>query len=439
MQALFLIGCAAMALVELTAPARAQPVPLPPPPAFAGNAGLEIGDFALNGQFDAGLRATSNIRQDPSEDSDVEYRLLAAAGLRSNWQQHALALTGSYVRHQGLKVEEQLSTALSGSVSGRYDFSQAWNLTLGVKQDESIVGRDNPLQFIGNLNGTTSIRTAEGALGWKGEQYYANLLGRFYEVKNETEIDVVDVSRLQAQDTQEIDVTVETGRNYGWGTAYALGGITGIAYTGTENVLPEDRDSFGFRLGLGVEGQRGNWTGQARIIGIFQDFDNPMIGKNINVVGRVLAMYQATAKLGIGIIAQRQFDGQRVDLFPLGRQHRLLRQVQFLPFVVDQPFEDRMEHPRPDAGASAHHVERAGGDDVLDRDGDHRAVIGKGGRGKQASGGEGRRDAARGHGAGRGNGHLNSWCLVCHMRWRPTHPCVPRGPRQRHPERQRQR
>ncbi len=296
------------ALCLLAGAGSAQPVPLATPPAFNTDAGVKIGDFALRGQADAGMKATSNIRQDPSEESDFEYQLLAMAALRSTWQEHALALAGTYVRHRGLKVEDQLSEALSGSVSGRYDFSPAWNLTLGVKQDETIVGRSNPLQFIGNLNGTTSIRTAEAALGWRGQKHFVNVLSRIYEVENETKIDVTDASLLQAQNTEEIDVTVEVGQNFSWGKAQAFGGITDIEYTGSESILPFNRDSFGFRIGLSVEGMRGKWSGQARIIGIFQDFNNPMIGKNNNVAGRVLAMYQATQKLGLGIAAQRQFD-----------------------------------------------------------------------------------------------------------------------------------
>ncbi len=304
-----LTGCAvALGLVAAASKSAAQPVPLPPPAAFAGSAGWTIGDFALAGEIDAGIEATSNIRVDPSEESDFEYSLLAAGVLRSTWSRHALALTGSYARQQAVETDDQLSEAISASVSGRYDASDAWSATLGLKQDESIVGRDNPLQFIGNLNGTTSIRTLEGSLDWTGAETYASLYARYYTVENTTEIDVTEVSRLQAQDTDEFDATLEAGRSFDWGKAYIFAGVTDITYTGSENVLPFNRDSFGVRMGVGMEGQFGKLTAQARLIAFAQDFENGDIGNNASLVGLGALLYQATDRLSLGILAQRQFD-----------------------------------------------------------------------------------------------------------------------------------
>lgn len=302
-----LLILAGLLSLAVTMPAEAQPVPLPNP-GFEQFANNQIGDFVALTRVQAGLEATSNIREDPSEDSDFEYQLAALAALRSSWSKHALAVTGSYVRQQGVETSDQLSEALSWSVSGRYDIDGAWHVGGGAKLDEAIVGRSDPLQFIGNLNGTTATTTYEAEIGWQGSQYYANLLGRLNEVENETEVNVTITDLLQAQNRDETDVTLEIGQNYSWGKLYSLAGLVDTEYTGSPNVLPANRDSFGVRLGIGADFEAGKLSGQLRLIAINQDFENRDIGENGSLVGQAVLLYQLQDDFSAGLIALRQFD-----------------------------------------------------------------------------------------------------------------------------------
>ena len=152
-----------------------------------------------------------------------------------------------------------------------------------------------------------------------------------------------------------------------------------------------DRGDLGRRhLALGAVG--GGEVGLAGLDG------GDLLGQQAEALGREgedhVVGVQRVAVVEGHALAQLQLDGQVVDLGPLGRQHRLAGQVALLPLVVDQALVDRVEHARADVRALAHHVQRAGGDDVLHGDGDHGAVVALG------HGGQGRGEAQRGERAG---------------------------------------
>jgi hypothetical protein len=292
----------------VAAPLRAQDIPLAPPSSFEQGANLTYGGFLFFTRLQAGIQATDNVREDPSQKSDFKSLFLANAVARSTWKEHALAFTGAYARQSAVDTANQTSEAKSGSVSGRYDFSPRLHVNGGVLHTESIVGKNDPQQFSGNLNGTTAENTFEAAADWQGQSYFVRLEGRHDQVKNRTDIKVSILSRIQQQDRTETEGTLQVGRNFSWGKAYVLGGGQRIHYTGSAVILPEDRDSKGGRGGVGVEYQQGPWTGIFRLFAFDQSFDAPSIGRVVDVVGTGQLAYKVSDRLSLGLKLQRSFD-----------------------------------------------------------------------------------------------------------------------------------
>ncbi|WP_420402302.1 outer membrane beta-barrel protein [Nisaea sp.] len=308
-----LAGLIAIGGAGAATPAQAQTAPLPSVQGFEQPSGLVYGGFEFFTRAQAGMQLTDNIRLDPTEETDFK-RVLAINGVaRSTWKRHALAATLGYVDQQALDLRDQKSNALSGTLSGRYDFSDEFNLRGGILSEESIIGKNDPLQFNGNLNGTTQTNTLESAFGWDDKSHFVNLLGRYQDISNDTKIDVTDVNRLQSQDRVEYNLTLEAGKHYSWGKASVFGGPIRIRYSGSDFILPEDRDSDGGRAGISIQYQQGNLSGLFRAIGFAQYFNAPTIGEVISAVGTAQLSYQIDETWGVGGVLERTFDETNIE------------------------------------------------------------------------------------------------------------------------------
>lgn len=294
-------------------PAEAQVAPLPPVQGFEQPSGLAFGGFEFFTRAQAGMQLTDNIRLDPTEETDFKRIFAVNAVVRSTWKEHALAATFGYVNQQALDLRDQKSDALTGTISGQYDFTDKFNLRVGASSEESIIGQNDPQQFNGNLNGTTQTNTLESAFGWDNKAYFLNLLGRYQDISNDTNIDVTDLTRLQSQDREEYNLTLEAGKHYSWGQASVFGGPIRIRYSGSAFILPEDRDSDGGRAGFSIQYQQGNLTGLFRAIGFAQYFNAPTIGEVISAVGTAQLSYKIDEAWGIGGVLERTFDETNIE------------------------------------------------------------------------------------------------------------------------------
>lgn len=301
-------AAALLAAAGWAAPAAAQDVPLATPQGFEPGLGLTLGGFEFYTRLQAGLSATSNVRKDPTEESDLETVLAANAVARSTWKRHALAVTASHVDQRALDVDDQERSATSGTISGRIDLWDHWSVNGGVLHQEAIVGKNDPEQFIGNLNGTTVTDTYELGVTREDADSLVKLLSRFQDVENETEIDVTLLRRIQVQDRVEKNLTLQLGPKFAWGTAYILGGGLEIDYDGSAAILPTDRDSRGVRAGVGVEYQQGGLRGVLRVIGFHQEYDTATIGEVDGVVGTGQLTWQIRDDLAVAGKLERSFD-----------------------------------------------------------------------------------------------------------------------------------
>ncbi|GAB6041498.1 outer membrane beta-barrel protein [Endothiovibrio diazotrophicus] len=302
-------GAVLFGLLSVAAgPLRAQDAPLPAARGFEPHQGIEAGGFTLYSRLQLGLESTSNVRLDPTNQGDVEKVLAIDAAARSKWSRHSLAATVSYLEKRASDVKEQKNEALSATLSGRIDLAKGWDVKLGVLSEESVIGKNDPMQFSGALNATNHIDTLEGALEWKGEHLFANLLARNQDIYNETHVDVTVLNRIQIQDRTERNLTAQLGRRYDWGQAYLFAGPVEVRYSGSAVILPEDRDSDGVRAGLGAEFKRGPWQGVARLIAFSQEFDAPTIPDVSSLVGTAQLSYQVSDRWSLAGALQRTFD-----------------------------------------------------------------------------------------------------------------------------------
>ncbi len=338
-----LVLSAALAAV-LGGRAAAQDAPLPTPDGFEPFSGLEYGGFDFFFRLQAGMEATDNIRQDPSMHSDLKAIVNATAVARSNWKKHALAFTAGHSRQDAVETANQKSEATSATVSGRLDLTEELSFRAGLLHVENIVGRNDPLEFSGNLNGVTVTDTVEAGLAWDGKDYFAHLEGRYSDVDNTTDVAVTVLSRIQQQDREEVAGTLQVGRNFPWGKVYVLGGAQHYDYSGSAVILPEDRDSVGVRGGVGLEFKHGDLQGTFRLIGFSQEFDAPTIGAATDVVGTAQLVWQATDDLAFAARAERSFDeiniqtsaGLFTDLAAVGLLYRLLQDRPRLSLLRDR-------------------------------------------------------------------------------------------------------
>lgn len=300
-------------LIASVGTARAQDVPLGAPAGFEKGAGLEYGGFAFYNRLQAGLQGTNNIRQDPTEISDLKTLFAAATVARSTWKEHALAFTASHVRQDAVETDDQSSDATSVTVSGRYDFSKSLSVSGGLLHNEDIVGKNDPNQFSGNLNGTTVTDTMEGALDWKGKDYFIHAEGRYDEIDNTTDLDLTVVSRIQQQDRAETSAAIQIGRKFDGGKVYIIGGGQRYRYSGSDVILPEDRDSQGARGGVGLEFQNGDWQGIFRVFGFAQYFDAATIGHTIDFVGTGQLIWKASDTVSLAGKIERNFDETNIE------------------------------------------------------------------------------------------------------------------------------
>ena len=287
---------------------KAQDAPLPPPQNFERGLGLKTDDWSLYNRIQTGIQSTTNVRQDPTEKSDYKTLFSAIAVAQSTWDKHALAFNASYAYQDALDTENQKNDALSGSVSGRIDLTPMLNLKLGFLHTESIVAKNDPEEFSGNLNGETTEDTIEGSIGWVGDSHFIDLQTRYDQVDNTTDIDVTGLARTQIQDRDEWNTTLQIGQKFNWGKAYILAGSTIITYDGSEVILPEDRDSEGGRIGLGLNYVKDKFRADASIIGFSQYFDADTIGPITDYVGLLQASYSLSSKLSVAAKLQRTFD-----------------------------------------------------------------------------------------------------------------------------------
>lgn len=292
---------------------QAQDAPLPSPQNFERGLGLKTKDWTFYNRVQMGVQSTTNVRQDPTEKSDYKALVSAIAVAESTWDKHALAFNASYVYQDAFDTDNLSNDALSGSISGKIDFTPNFNLRLGLLHTESIVAKNDPEEFSGNLDGKTTENTLEAATGWAGNSHFVDLQTRYYKVDNSTNINVIGLARTQIQNRDEWNTTLQLGQKFSWGQFYILGGSIVINYDGSSVILPEDRDSEGGRIGVGLNYVSDRFRADASFIGFSQYFDADTIGHVTDYAGLLQASYSITDKLSLAAKLQRTFDETNIE------------------------------------------------------------------------------------------------------------------------------
>jgi hypothetical protein len=296
------------AILWPTHPQAGEAAPLPTPSGFENYTGAKLGGFQLSTKLQAGLKATDNIRLDPSQKNDVMQLLNLNTAAKSDWLKHALAATASYLSQKASETTDENTHALSATLSGRIDINNELNFKLGTLRQESIIGKNNPLQFSGLLHGTSRSNIIEAGLEWDNKKAFINLLGRHLKTTTHNEIDLIEFSEFQNLDRNESELTLQVGKHWKWGEYYLLAGPQEARYTGSTTILSEDRDSTGGRLGAGIEFEQNDLQGIIRIIAFRQYFDAPSIPDVKSTVGTAQLIYKIDDRWSLSGILERNFD-----------------------------------------------------------------------------------------------------------------------------------
>lgn len=288
-------------------PLNAQDAPLPPLQDFERGLGLKFGDWAVYNRLETALRATTNIKQDPSEKSDYQPTFSATASAQSTWDRHALGFNITYYYEDAVDAEEEADDTLSGSINGQIDVGQNFHLKLGISRDNGVVSTEDPESFSGNVT-TTISDTANSSIEWDGKSYFAAVQGYYSEVESTSDTNSNGAAQITVQDRQEWNTSILLGQKFDWGKAYVVAGPEIINYTGSAAVLPENRDSEGLRFGLGLEYVKDKFSADLSIEGFHQDFAADSIGEVTGFIGRLEGSYSIDSDMSFAAKIQRSFD-----------------------------------------------------------------------------------------------------------------------------------
>ena len=293
--------------------AQAQTAPIPTPQGFESPSGLSAFGFDYFARAQLGIGPTSNVRLDPTQKNDVRDLATFDGVARSNWSTNALAFTVNKIEQAALNTKGQTVGAASGTVSGRLDISDNLKLRMGLLSQQSIVGQNDPNQFSGNLNGVVKTNTLEAGLDWTGGSNFASLQSRYQMITNNNTINVSDLPIIQSMNRNEANLTLQLGNTTSWGKYYVLAGPEAIHYTGSANILTQDRNSTGMRAGVGVEFTQGDLSGVVRAIGFSQKFASSAIPSPTSMVGIANLTYKFQPEWSAAVTAQRLFDEINIE------------------------------------------------------------------------------------------------------------------------------
>jgi len=288
-------------------PLNAQDAPLPPLQNFERGLGLKFGDWAVYNRLEAALRATTNIKQDPSEKSDYQPTFSATTSAQSTWDRHALGFDITYYYEDALDAEEEADDTLSGSINGQIDVGQNFHLKLGASRSNSVVSSTDPESFSGDIS-TTIDDTVNASVEWDGKSYFAALQGYYNETDATSDTNSNGVAQTTVQDRNEWNASLLLGQKFDWGKAHIVAGPEIINYTGSAAVLPENRDSEGLRFGLGLEYVKDKFSADFSIEGFQQYFAADTIGDVTGFAGRLEGSYSIDNELSVAAKIQRSFD-----------------------------------------------------------------------------------------------------------------------------------
>ena len=296
----------ALGLVHV--PAFSQTAPLPALSNFEPRPGFTLGDFVLSGRLQVGVNPTSNVRLDPTEQADVRRVLAADTSLQSKWKRHSLAFAAQYSNQAASETEDEENDMQYGMANLRLDLTSTLNATVAAIYEETLVDQNNPDYLNGLLNEITIENTLQGGLNWDDHKNFAALQYRYQDISSESDVNSTDPGGDSdlGDDRIEQDTQLQYGWHTAWGRYYIIGGTQWATYTG--DAVYEDRNSFGGRIGVGVEYANKEWQASAQLIAFSQTFASSDLGTVTSFVGTAQATRRLTDKWALGGLLQRSFD-----------------------------------------------------------------------------------------------------------------------------------
>ncbi len=299
----------------LQSSAFAQLATVAAPQGFEQPADVKFGNFNVSSRAEAGLSPTSNIRLDASEESDIKRILSLSGNANSDWQKHNLAASINFFAQDAADSahEAQDNEALSGSLMSRFELGGNTILRGGLQRQQSIIGKNHVDQFNGFLHGTTTSSMASYGVEWDNQRWFVSGMGQYVDVFNDTDVQGVDDVMEQSLDREESQLTLQAGRHFAWGNAYAFVGSQAINYDASASIQMSNRDSDGWRAGAGVEFSHGRLRGAVSAITFTQDFDTNTIKDLHATVGTVQVGFQINPQFSLSGLLQRNFSETNIE------------------------------------------------------------------------------------------------------------------------------
>jgi hypothetical protein len=282
---------------------------VPAPAGFGQPSGAKFADYHVSARAEAGLAPTTNIKLDPSEESDIKRIISLSATADADWQRHDLAASVNFFSQNAADSAHDMqdNNAFSGSLNGRYELRANTILRAGLQRQQSIIGKDHVDQLNGLLHGTATSSMANYGAEWDNSRWFVSAMGQFVDVINDSNTQDAGNVIVQSLDRKESQLTIQSGRRVDWGNIYAFAGGQTVSYAASDTVQFARRDSEGWRIGGGAEFLVGSVRGAVSIIKFTQNFDTDSIPDLHATVGTAQFNYQISEKLLMSVLLQRNF------------------------------------------------------------------------------------------------------------------------------------
>lgn len=266
------------------------------PSSFAESEGIELGNFGITTEVEAGVGFTNNAWQDSSHEEGALRILSVSSAASSANESRVIAVSFDYFGQN--YVEEEFSAldiaSFSGNLFGRFQLTEtsAWRVLL--KREETILGLSQEAQLNGIQAGTEVSHQFETAFEWDNDSVFWSVMARSIDSVTDSFDATEDGYEEESLDRKEHDFIGYAGRTFDWGRAFVYAGVQRLDYT--EKVLANfsfSRDSDETRYGLGFELDSGKISGDGSLHIFNQDFDSRIIKDIENeLVGKVSLNYQ---------------------------------------------------------------------------------------------------------------------------------------------------
>jgi hypothetical protein len=314
-----------------------------PPPGFQKVGGLDLDLFRATGEFEQTIRSTDNLLQNSQSIKDIVSVTTAKMNLTGAIRDLKITASGKAVFEIPLERDDKKSDEIEYWVLGQYPVTDKLNLAARYSIDEDEVEVSSADQINGSSDTSTVTESYIVKVDYAHGPYYTKFTGELADV------DTIDTnnSELFELDRIEINLTNETGRKAVGATWYGKFMVSQIDYTGSDDAVPQNRNSIGASISFGLRRSFGPVNTEFQATYLNREFEASTIGSFVTFLGHADLHWSVDNANSINFRVERLFLETSVLDSPgiIGKQATVSYRHTFRPdFYADISFVGQQIH-----------------------------------------------------------------------------------------------